>query len=525
MDIYIYLAELYKEIENEIAFYDDYVSENLIKKTNELYHYIHNAPKDVKEQMVELMLKFIDKKKPYISTWIYSFVIKLYPVPTLMEQFQKYTLCYTQWKENTKYFILNQILSLMFRYSILENKKNKGLFWDLFQETVNDFKGVVNINFERISIKERNPELVIVITDQILGEHHSPTMVTLERCRILKKYLGKKVLLINTAECISLLGEIPFFMNSRANYNENLMDKKILTWKDVEIEYIQCENRMPSKDILELLLSYIQKVKPYFILGLGGTSILTNLANMIVPVLVEEFLARLAVTMADYQIFSYKMPEEDKELLEERGINPNNLIKSEVMLSIPEQKKKITKMELGLPENKFILITMGNRLDDEVTDEFAYVLENVLDDDTIMVFCGNFQSYENFINKHFKLKDKTYYIGVTDDILAVLENCDLYVNMIRKGGGTTGTAAIYKGIPVVTTSYGDIAGNVGKDFVTDSYDTMIDLIKKYKEDNIFYESQSQKAKEHAEKVLNAKEIYANTIRNFEKRLLLQEEEK
>ena len=157
MDIYIYLAELYKEIENEIAFYDDYVSENLIKKTNELYHYIHNAPKDVKEQMVELMLKFIDKKKPYISTWIYSFVIKLYPVPTLMEQFQKYTLCYTQWKENTKYFILNQILSLMFRYSILENKKNKGLFWDLFQETVNDFKGVVNINFERISIKERNP--------------------------------------------------------------------------------------------------------------------------------------------------------------------------------------------------------------------------------------------------------------------------------------------------------------------------------------------------------------------------------
>lgn len=282
---------------------------------------------------------------------------------------------------------------------------------------------------------------------------------------------------------------------------------------------------MPSKDILELLLSYIQKVKPYFILGLGGTSILTNLANMIVPVLVEEFSARLAVTMADYQIFSYKMPEEDKELLEERGINPNNLIKSEVMLSIPEQKKKITKMELGLPENKFILITMGNRLDDEVTDEFAYVLENVLDDDTIMVFCGNFQSYENFINKHFKLKDKTYYIGVTDDILAVLENCDLYVNMIRKGGGTTGTAAIYKGIPVVTTSYGDIAGNVGKDFVTDSYDTMIDLIKKYKEDNIFYESQSQKAKEHAEKVLNAKEIYANTIRNFEKRLLLQEEEK
>lgn len=523
MDIYIYLAELYKEIENEITFYDDYVSKNLIKKTYELYGCIINAPREVKEQVVELMLKFIDKEKPYISTWIYSFVIKVYQTPALMEQFQEYTLCYTQWKENTKYFILNQILSLMFKHSILENKKNKGLFWDLFQETVNDFKRVVNINFERISIKERNPELVIVITDQILNEHHAPTMVTLERCRILKKYLGKKVLLINTAECAGSLGDIPFFMDVVATYNEYLMDKKTLTWKGVEFEYIQCENRMPSKDTLELLLSYIQTVKPYFILGLGGTSILTNLANMIIPVLVEEFSTRLAVTMADYQISAYKMVEEDKELLEERGINPNNLIKSEVMLSIPEQKKKITKMELGLPENKFILITMGHRLDNEVTDEFAYVLENVLDDDTIMVFCGKFQYYENFINKHLKLKDKTYYIGKTDDILAVLENCDLYINMIRQGGGTTGTAAIYKGIPVITTSYGDIAGNVGADFVTDSYDTMIDLIKKYKEDNIFYQSQSQKAKERAEKVLNTEEIYANMIRNFEKRLLLQEE--
>lgn len=524
MDRYVYLAELYKEIENEITFYDDYVSENLRKKTYELYNHINNAPKEVKEQVVELMLKFINKEKPYISTWIYSFVINLSPVPILMEQFQEYTLYDTQWKENTKYFIFNQILFLMFKYNTLENKKNKSLFWDLFQETVNDFKEVVNINFERISIKERNPELVIVITDQILSKLHSTTMVTLERCRILKKCLGKKVLLINTAENMSLLGKIPFFMERNANYNENLMNKEILIWKGVEIEYIQCENRMPSKDTLESLLSYIQTMKPYFILGLGGTSILANLANMIIPVLVEEFSTGLAVTMADYQIFSYRMSEKDKELLEERGINSNNLIKGEVMLSIPEQKEKITKIELGLPENKFILITMGYRLDNEVTEEFAYVLENVLDDDTIMVFCGDFQNYENFINRHFKLKGKTYYIEDADDILAVLENCDLYVNMIRKGGGTTGTAAIYKGIPVVTTSYGDIAGNVGEDFVTDSYDTMIDLIKKYKEDKIFYQSQSQKAKERAEKVLNIEEIYANTIRNFEKKLLLQEKE-
>lgn len=523
MDNYNDMAELYKEIESEIALYDDYVSRNLISKTYELYNFINNAPKEVKEQISKLMLKFIDKKRPYISTWIYSFLIYLQPTSILMEQFEEYILFKTQWKANTKYFIFNQVLSLMFNYSILENKKNKSLFWDLLQETVNDFKKLVSINFKKISIKERNSELIIIITDQILGAGHSPTMVTLERCRILKQYLGKKVLLINTAETMSLLGEISFFMEGKANYNEDLTDKRSIIWKGVEIEYIQCENKMPSKDTLELLLSYIQQVKPYFILSLGGTSILANLANMIIPVLVEDFSSRLAVTMADYQIAAYKMPEEDQELLQERQISINSIIRSQVMLSIPAQKKKITKAELGLPQDKFILITMGNRLDSEVTDEFAYVLENVLDDNTIMVFCGIFQGYEKFINKHFKLKEHTYYIGLTDDILAVLENCDLYINMIRKGGGTTGTAAIYKGVPVVCTSYGDVAGNVGEDFITNSYETMIDLIKRYKEDKKFYENQVIKGKERAKKVLNAEEIYASTIRDFEKKLFLQEE--
>lgn len=524
MDRYDYIAELYKEIESELTYYDDYVSGNLINKTYELYNHINNAPKEVKEQVVELMLKFIDKRRPYISTWVYSFLINLYPVSALMEQFEKYSLYNTQWKANTKYFIFNQILSLMFRNIKLENKKNKSLFWSLFRQIVNDFRQIVNIKFEKIPLKERDSELIIVITDQLLSEEHSPTMVTLERCRVLKKCLGKKVLLINTAEVMSSLGEIPFFMKISANYNENLVDKKSLTWKEEEIEYIQCENKMPSKDTLELLLSYIQKVKPYFILSLGGTSILANLANMIIPVLVENLSSNLEVTMADYQIVNYEITEDDKKLLKQQKVNINSIIKSQVGLSIPEQKRKLSKAELGLPEDKFVLITMGHRLDNEVTDEFAYVLENVLDDNTIMVFCGMFESYEKFINKHSKLKEKTYYIGITDDILAVLENCDLYINMIRKGGGTTGTAAIYKGVPVITTSYGDIARNVGEDFVTNSYDTMINLIKRYKEDKVFYESQMLKAKECAKRVLNLEDIYINMIRDFEKKLFLQEEE-
>lgn len=523
MDRYSYIIELYKEIKNEINLYDDYVSEYLIKKIIKLYSLVQNDCEEIHEKIVGLMLKIIDKKRPYISTFIYSFLINLKPDPILMQQFEEYTLFYTKWKPNTKYFLFYQLVSCMFLNYKLENKKNRTLLLNLFREIVNDFQKEINVSLEKIPREERDLGLVIVITDQILSSGHAPTMITMERCRILKKYLGKRVLLINTAEALSTMGAITFFKDREGNYLDKLKDVKVLDWKETKIDYIQCENRMPSIDTLELFLSYIQKVKPYFILSLGGSSILANLANHMIPVLVEDFSAKLSITTADYQVVSYKMTEEDEELLQEQQIDANSLIKSQLTLTIPAQKKKLTKIELGLPEDKFILITMGNRLNAEITEEFIHVLEEVLDDNTIMVFCGKFEMYEEFINKYSKLREKIYYIGRTDDILAVLENCDLYVNMIRSGGGTSGTAALYKGVPVVTTSYGDIASNAGEDFITPSYETMIDLIKKYKEDKIFYNKQVIKAKERATQLLNkADERYIAIIKEFEKRFSLQE---
>lgn len=523
MDKYSYIIELYKEIKNELNLYDDYVSEYLIKKIIELYSLVQNNSGGIDEKIVVLMLENIDKKRPYISTFIYSFLINLKPDPILMQQFEEYILFYTKWKPNTKYFLFYQLQACMFLNYKLENKKNRTLLLNLFRDIVNDFRKLINVNLKKIPIEQRDTDLVIVIAGQILSPRHAPTMITMERCRILKKSLGKKVLLINTAESESMMGAITFFKNREANYLDRLKEVKELDWKETKIDYIQCENRMPSIDTLEVFLSYIQKVKPYFILSLGGSSILANLANYIVPVLVEDFSAKLSITTANYQVVSYEMIEEDKELLQEQQIDTNSLIKSQLLLTIPEQKRKITKIELGLPKDKFILITMGNRLNVEVTEEFIHVLEEVLDDNTIMVFCGKFEMYEEFINKYFKLREKIYYIGRTDDILAVLENCDLYVNMIRSGGGTSGTAALYKGVPVVTTSYGDIASNAGEDFITASYETMIDLIKKYKEDKIFYDKQVIKAKKRAEQLLNkADERYIAIIKEFEKRFSLQE---
>lgn len=77
--------------------------------------------------------------------------------------------------------------------------------------------------------------------------------------------------------------------------------------------------------------------------------------------------------------------------------------------------------------------------------------------------------------------------------------------------------ALVKGKPVVTVPYGDAAVNVGEDFWTESYETMPDLIRRYKNDADFYHSMSVKAKERAAVLLDAENEFRNVLREFKKR--------
>lgn len=70
------------------------------------------------------------------------------------------------------------------------------------------------------------------------------------------------------------------------------------------------------------------------------------------------------------------------------------------------------------------------------------------------------------------------------------------------------------GIPVITTSFGDVAVNVGEQFQTDSYSSMVECIKRYMFDFEFYKSQSQAAKRRSEILLNAEESFKKIITDF-----------
>jgi hypothetical protein len=61
---------------------------------------------------------------------------------------------------------------------------------------------------------------------------------------------------------------------------------------------------------------------------------------------------------------------------------------------------------------------------------------------------------------------------------------------------------MFKGVPVVSVNFGDVAVNAGEDFCVKDYAEMQDRIRRYYSDIEFYKAGSELAKKRAERLLD-----------------------
>ena len=275
---------------------------------------------------------------------------------------------------------------------------------------------------------------------------------------------------------------------------------------------------MPDITVVRELLQVIQRNKPGLVVSIGGSSIVANLVNDIIPVLTVGLTpSAMEATMTAYQTLSRPLTTEDEEVLRAMGISKDSIIQGVFTSSLKEQAKSVCREEMGLSDDKFVAAIVGGRLAVEIDQSFLDMVKQLVDIDIEVVCIGVYDGFERVIEENPQLKNCFRYLGFTKDILAWLENCDLYINPYRRGGGTSGVEALFKGLPVVTLPYGDVATNVGEDFWVDSYDEMAEMIKRYKNDKEFYKMMSEKAKKKAEILLDTEGEFVRIVEEFQKR--------
>ena len=144
-----------------------------------------------------------------------------------------------------------------------------------------------------------------------------------------------------------------------------------------------------------------------------------------------------------------------------------------------------------------------------MTDGFMDMLEEVCSQGCYVVFAGIMDNYNKLMESYPVVSANSSFIGYCNDMLALMDICDLYVNPERLGGGFSIIEAFVKGKPGVYLKSGDVYTAGGESFAVDSFKEMAEQILKYKEDKDYYNSMSGLARERAKLMTSSEEAIAD----------------
>lgn len=421
---------------------------------------------------------------------------------------------------DTLYFLFGQIGRMIFMNPTLETEESMFRKWKILDMSLEECKKNLSQQLETIPISERNQELAIMIIEQFLNPEHGPTKTVLDRSYVLKHNLGKKVLIINTAELESLQGYIPLYIIERANYISELAENDSCQWQGESFSYFQCDQNMPNIPVLEMLLQTIRQLKPGMVICVGGGSLFAGLVNEMIPVLtVGTTQSGLYTTMADYQVVNSALNPMNRAIAERMKRKKEHVIEGTFTFSLKTQKEYVTREMLGLPKDAFLLALVGGRLNEEMSEQFLQMLDEVLSEQVQAVFIG-IDELKNS-KKYQQLQRYSYCLGFCSDVLSRLEVCDLYVNPIRKGGATSSVEALYKKKPIITTGFGDVGGVAEDIFVCQDLDDMKTQLLRYSQDKEFYNHQSVLAEKQAEKYMDSTGAFLRILEEYQRRMNAQ----
>lgn len=385
---------------------------------------------------------------------------------------------------------------------------------EVLYEKIYDEFSILSEEYTLVPKKQRNNDMIFIFVSQCLTMNHAPTKIAFDVCYNFIKNLNKKIVLISTKEVATLKGLIP--MSNIVNHKElkEYIDVDAIRYKDIQIPFYQPDVLMPNESEIINILNMLKKYKPGLIINIG-TTLIGDLCTKVIPTVTIP-LGSDECSKSTFHIVNDKNGYE--KYIKKHSRNSETLIISKFQFELKPQQYIFTKEQLGIPENKFIIGVVGNRLNQEIDDGFLEVLEKNCElNNSYILFINKFNFDEEQIIKYPNLIKNYRNMGYHDDLLAILDNIDLYANPKRNGGGTSAIYAMYLGKPVVTLNYGDVANNAGEQFVVENYDLMSDKIFEYKNEKEFYNNQSILAKKIALEMVDSsrfvKELYHKVVTN------------
>ncbi len=451
------------------------------------------------------------EKNFYYKLAVYSILMVLSENVIYTNKYLMEVLNSSNVKTENMYFVWYQFKRMSLKKIVVSDKESNLLRDKLYKRVYNQYIAEFDGILKKIPLEQRNRNLIMILTIQFLDETHAPTRTVLERAKALKE-LGKNFVMVNTTEQYIIKGYLPMYNSCFGTVFKEYDNFNEIQLGEDRFPFFQMPENSPMEYRLQVLSELIAKYKPYYILSIGTGSILADLCGNIVPCASMALaFSTLPKTMNKMKILGRKLSEKEKENYAREDID---IIESRFTFELKPQKKKFSRKGKNLPENQFLLVVVGIRLEFEVDSKFMDMLSDVCGKGCHVVFAGIMDNYDRLMEEYPVVSANSSFTGYCDDILALMEICDLYVNPDRLGGGFSVIEAFAKGRPGVYLNRGDVYTAGGEDFAVGSFDEMAKQIIKYKDDKDYYNKMAGLAKERARLMTSSKEAIADIDRQI-----------
>lgn len=355
----------------------------------------------------------------------------------------------------------------------------------------------IETEFKYIPVVNRRQNRIVIITEQLFENiRHAPTRMALEITYTLKK-LGYDVKIYTCASN----KPIPNWqwVSTYGFYSGNERCREVW-YKGSKILVYQYPLSDCSIEDYRKMFSEIYKFNPIFVLEMGVKNVVADLPHVFTTTVNFNTVTEAPVSEADIFIRYTKLEESIENVYEKNMTSYQRQIfmKQGFPAVFDTSETVYTRQKLQLPEDRFLIAIVGNRLDQEITEMFQNFMMKILQENhkVDFVIIGVVKELQSRLNNKVFNK-RLHYMGYCTDLKEVLEVLNLYLNPDRLGGGWSSAIALHAGIPVVTLPEGDVAYNVSEKFIVNNYEEMYNIICRYMNDPEFYRQQQQEARQYA----------------------------
>ncbi|MGQ9370492.1 tetratricopeptide repeat protein [Azospirillum sp. ST 5-10] len=301
---------------------------------------------------------------------------------------------------------------------------------------------------------------IALVTNQMLGAGHQPTLDAFDYARRLQDDFGREVVIVN-ANTMAATAENGFIPDFTYNVTEEYAGLQTIEENGARVHMASFPQRRFDAEKVHAIVDHIEGFDPDAIVAFGSSNIVADLFADTRPVVFLPTAAGRPTTHARL-VLGYDADDRPDGWPEDLAARFRPF---SFGWTLPPSGPDPSRRALGLAEDGPLFVVVGNRLDQDVDDGFLALVERLLErlPDATVAFAGEAEALPGRLAA-LRHAPRARNLGHIADVRALYRLATAVLNPRRQGGGGSAAFALAEGVPVVTPAAGDVAHIAGPTF-------------------------------------------------------------